>query len=358
MKSIAIVVLTSLLLALGGCSNNNDSERQLAEHSSKRVILALYHRLAFQAEQFQYSAEHFCQTSSQPAFNELQLRWRNLMGAWLETEVIQFGPVIEENLLWQFQFWPDKKNLVQRKVEQQLQSHAKPDISEASVVIQGLSALEYLLFEPSVNTAEQLRQQPERCQLLRDIAQHVHDNATLLKASWKPGNGSWHEQFMALPSQRQEAGIPNPVSTLMVNGLHTMLERAYKKVVLPLGKNGRGNPYLAESWRSRNSLENIAANIRGARRFYDGADGFGLDDLVKASPNGSDLTIEVHQAFNQVERALALVPQPLSLAVTNPDSRAAVEALANDLKTLRDLFGNEIPSALGIVLSFNANDGD
>ncbi|WP_211827805.1 imelysin family protein [Kistimonas asteriae] len=358
MKTIAIVVLSSLLLTLGGCSDGSDAERRLAEHSSKRVILALYHRLAFQAEQFQTSADHFCQSHSQPAFNDLQLRWRNLMGAWLETEVIQFGPIIEENLLWQFQFWPDKKNLVQRKVEEQLQRDTRTDIRDTSVVIQGLSALEYLLFEPSVNTAEQLREHPERCQLLRDIAQHVHDNANLLKSAWKPGNDGWHEQFMSLPDQQQEAGIPNPVSTLMVNGLHTMLERAYKKVVLPLGKTDNGNPYLAESWRSRNSLENIAANIRGARRFYDGADGFGLNDLVKASPNGNVLTIEVHQVFNQVERSLAQVPQPLSIAVTNPEFRPAVQALADDLKSLRDLFGNKIPNALGIVLSFNANDGD
>ena len=105
--------------------------------------------------------------------------------------VLAFGPLAEGNRAWQIQFWPDKKNLVARQVEALLNS--KPgltaaDLDNASVVVQGLTAYEYLLFDPALdlNNSEQ---KARYCPLLVAIGEHQQSLAADILASWQSKDG-------------------------------------------------------------------------------------------------------------------------------------------------------------------------
>jgi predicted lipoprotein len=72
------------------------------------------------------------------------------------------------------QFWPDKKNLVGRQVEQLVNGDKPVDaaaLGKSSVVVRGLSAYEYILFDskPDVASAEQ---KARYCPLLVAIGEH------------------------------------------------------------------------------------------------------------------------------------------------------------------------------------------
>ncbi|BBI48984.1 hypothetical protein HORIV_14050 [Vreelandella olivaria] len=70
--------------------------------------------------------------------------WLNAYQAWQAVRFIQFGPVEQNSRGWQLQFWPDRKNLVGRKVGTWLKATEAPDaedIAGDSVAIQGFPPL-------------------------------------------------------------------------------------------------------------------------------------------------------------------------------------------------------------------------
>ena len=80
--------------------------------------------------------------------------------AWAELQPLLIGPLAEGNRSWQVQFWPDKKNLVGRQVEQLVTAQPQIDaaaLAKSSVVVQGLSAYEYILFDSKPDMANARR---------------------------------------------------------------------------------------------------------------------------------------------------------------------------------------------------------
>ena len=78
--------------------------------------------------------------------------------AWAELQPLLIGPLAEGNRSWQVQFWPDKKNLVGRQVEQLVIAQPQIDaaaLAKSSVVVQGLSAYEYILFDSKIDLADE-----------------------------------------------------------------------------------------------------------------------------------------------------------------------------------------------------------
>jgi predicted lipoprotein len=91
-----------------------------------------------------------------------------------------------------------------------------------------------------------------------------------------------------------------------------------------------------------------ARNLRGA-----------LDALL------ADPAAATHQAAKEAWLAARLPHQqaeaialPLHAAVEDPKGRAQVEALLAEVKSLRLLVGQDLAPALGLLIGFNAMDGD
>jgi predicted lipoprotein len=71
--------------------------------------------------------------------------------AWSNVEILRFGPITENRRFERLFHWPDPKGLGQRQIEAALKSRdeavTQPDeLAGKSVALQGLPALEYLLY--------------------------------------------------------------------------------------------------------------------------------------------------------------------------------------------------------------------
>ena len=137
------------------------------------------------------SSQEFCANINAVNHQDVQTHWRNAMSDWQAVNLINFGPIKEENKSWRLQFWPDKKNLVGKKIKSILKGQQSLDletIAGASVVIQGLSGLEYLLFDAKGGNFERYAGAAggqRQCELLQGIATLTHGIANGLSQKWQ-----------------------------------------------------------------------------------------------------------------------------------------------------------------------------
>ena len=88
---------------------------------------------------------------------------------------------------------------------------------------------------------------------------------------------------------------------------------------------------------------------------YLGGSGIGLDDYLKAS-DAAELDAQIQAQFNVIEGRLIAINNPLKKAVINQSQE--VQALYNELQKLIVLWKVDMPSRLGVLISYQDNDGD
>jgi len=292
-----LVLLAPLLALLAACGRPA-AERALLEDVGAFAILPAQRDFATAAENFSTAVDAFCTEPGEDARTRARDDWRAAMEAWSRAGAVKFGPVAVDNQAWKIQFWPDRNNLVGSKLEALLAGDAPmtpATLEGASVVVQGLSAAEFLLFDDEGGAlARYLPADPgaaRRCALLQAVAVHTLEVAQHLAAAWEPSGGNYLET-LANPGQSNPdfATANDAVAAVLDSVLATLEITKNERLAGPLGMNNRAGfpqPYAAEAWRSRDSLALIAAAFEGARElWYAGFETpeahFGVDDLLRA----------------------------------------------------------------------------
>lgn len=361
MKRFFVCVSILLLVA---CARP-EPEQQLLNDAVYQVIVPAHDALLKSSKALTRRSQQFCDAPQDAAaLDAVHSAWFDTMRDWQAVKMISFGPVLEGNLAWQLQFWPDKKNLVRSKIEAFLAAE-KPmtveQLAEESVTIQGLSAVEYLLYDEqgklspfAVDDADAAR----RCQLLFVTARHIERVATSLHQGWiKQG-------YMKTLLEPGEANALYPTRKQAVEQLLAVLvsnlEQVKKyNIEAPMGLRAskvKANPYLNEAWRSRLSRELLLARLQALHEFYRGGEGYGFDDYLRATPGHEALADSIEQSFNQAISWTQQGEQPLfDVIATDPSS---MQPLLVEVSSLLTSLRFGVVEALGLTLGFNANDGD
>ncbi len=372
--SLFLLVCLLISVMLSGCQQSTPEPESRLAASTIKMVKPLYDELHDSLENLENQVDAFCQsphkqTPDSPSLNVMKESWMQAMFRWQQASVVNFGPVTLDSMAWKFQFWPDKKNLIKQRVEQSLRTGITEDTSwtaaalgNASVVARGLGAAEYLLFDPE---AGERISEPARCQYLLAVAGDMKRNSARLRKSWQGGENRYPAELQLLASQVFEGDESDSyfqVSALIVSSLHETMGTASRKLAMPLGKGKPvGNPYLAESWRSRVSLMNLQNNLIAAQKLYQGGENkeaYGLDDRLASTGEEGRLTAEeIHVAFEEVRKAM---PQEGVLVdeVADVNGREVLLDLSVRIDRLTRLFAGKVPDRLGIPLGFNSNDGD
>nr|WP_153015450.1 imelysin family protein [Ventosimonas gracilis] len=361
-QTLAIGLLSLLLSAcddpasqqIGVISTSDAQQEQVTRDLAQDVIRALHLRWQEQTGVMTKSVEDFCAGLS--SLKDARFGFSQAADAWSFLQPVLIGPLAEHNLAWRVQFWPDKKNLVGRQVEQLLKKNPAPDVAtleKSSVVIQGLSAAEYILFDPSIDLAERATQS-RYCPLLQSIAQNQQNLAGSVLAQLDAKDGLL-TAFAAFPNERY-ADPMEAISELMRVNV-TALDSLKKKLGTPLGRLNKGNlqPMQAEFWRSDLGLASISATLSASLALWQGNTHLGLRDLLKGSEHEA-LIPRIDAAFADVKQDLGA--GGLGNALKDEAGRAQLNKLYDSLNRLHRLHQQELVTALGIQLGFNASDGD
>jgi predicted lipoprotein len=349
------LLFTSLAaLALSACAPS-DPQAVTSAAIAKQVILPTYSRWVDADRQLAVSALAFCQGKSD--LDTARADFLHAQKAWAQLQPLLIGPLAEGNRAWQIQFWPDKKNLVGRQVEQLVS--AQPQISsdalaKSSVVVQGLSAYEYILFDAGIDMAS-VDQKARYCPLLMAIGERQKSLAEDILNSWNSTDGML-AQLSKFPNQRYADSHEAIAELLRVQV--TALDSLKKKLGTPLGRQSKGvpQPFQAEAWRSKASLSSLQASLESAETVWSGVDNKGLRGLLPAEQK--PLADKIDAAYAQSRKQLAALKPPLVDLLASEQGRQQLNAFYDSLNVVHRLHEGELAKALGIQLGFNANDGD
>lgn len=348
--------LTLALLALGlaACSPQDPQQRASAALADG-VLLPAYSAWHQSNQQLAESAEAFC--AGKQELGAAQQAFLADVASWAALQPLQVGPLAEGNRAWQVQFWPDKKNLVQRQVEALLKSKpqlTQADVEKASVVVQGLTAYEYVLFDAGIDLSD-TAQKTRYCPLLTAIGEHQQKLSAEVLGQWQV-EGGMAAQLKEFPNARY-AEAPEAVAELLRTQVNA-IDGLKKKLGTALGRQSKGvpQPYQAEFWRSNASLASLAASLASAERLWLGANKDGVRTLL--GDEQKELAERIDQQYAVTRQQLAALQRPLGELLADEAGRAELNAFYDNLNLVHRLQGGELAKALGVQLGFNAHDGD
>lgn len=335
-------------------------EEQVLSDTAHRLILPWHQAFLTASADLAQSLERFCQNPTNPGELEAsRASWRAAMLAWQTLHLINFGPVAEDNQAWRIQFWPDTHNRVGQKVEALLAEDAPIDaarLAEANVLVQGLSALEYLLFDPARADLVTL-QAPRVCVYLRAAGLNIQAVAQRLNSAWATGEGNFVGTFLSagpnnvvFPSQRD---LVAALVSAVVSNIEVIKNKKLGEAFGGRPTEDRVNAYRLEFWRSGLTLEAMQREIAANQQLFQTA----VQPLLAAAKQQA-LAKRIEDSFAEVGETFAALPQPLFSSVTQPAALPQFQAAFDQLGVLLGLLKRDVPAALGLQLGFNANDGD
>ncbi|MCD6018725.1 MAG: hypothetical protein K0S53_1846 [Bacteroidetes bacterium] len=227
----------------------------------------------------------------------------------------------------------------------------------------GFPALDYLLFSPGQTDADIVNlfiNSSSRTTYLSDCLNDMQSKAATIINGW---NGGYQSTFNSSTGSEVGSSLG-----LLVNNLNFQIDLMKNaKVGIPLGKKSMGQklPEKCEAIYTnsisvsliKGCLDNIENVYLG--RSLNGSDGLGLDDYldaIGAQHNTGTLNEAIKNQFAVAKSKLNMVNEPLSASVMNDE--ATVDAAYVEMVKLLVLLKTDMPSAMGIVITYQDGDGD
>lgn len=338
------LLITTALAATASLALANSADTR-AREQWHTAIEAGYQQLSSETRALATRAPDYCRAPDPETRTRLEQAWLDAFLAWQQVRFVDFGPVENNNLSWQFQFWPDPKNLIARKAGYLIGSDQSINarlINDSGVAVQGFPMMEYLLFDQTLNSHANALPAARTCALLSAVATHAASNAEQLHSQWQ----AFRPRYLDTPQYR-DATIRAGMTALEV------LEERRLGQPMGLRGNGRRNPYITDAWRSGNSLRTVEATITGLQgQFLPG-----LAILLEASGDHE----LVGRIRDQFAAALANFPAARLSATSafgNDEQFRVVQGLYVDISQLAVLINDQAAVSLGVVRGFNSSDGD
>ena len=354
-----MVLAVGSAMLLASCKQDLSADQRWLETATRQIVQDHRELAELTAKQHE-QAQSFCRAPSEAGLAKMQERWRKSMAAWQRLQWLRLGPITHDNDDWKLQFWPDKKNILQRKIQVILDGTdpvTADTLSHASVVVQGFSAQELLLFDAGFASVEKF--QSRQCDLIMASTALTAKVAGRLADAWQ--DKSWLQTWFS-PAVTHE-GV-TPAQTRDGELLDALLAQSEKikaaKLGEPMGlktRDKKPNGYFSESWRSQNSLANIHSNLAAFQQLATPKQGYGLFQYLKDKKH-DDIAEQLVIHLDNVLLAMQQIQLPLSQAVMDPSQQDALQASVRSLGELETFLKKQLAPALELSLGFNSNDGD
>lgn len=338
----------------------------VARQALERHIRPGYDHFANAAGRFEAATAALCGAPSTARLKKTRAAFRDTVLAWGRVEHIGFGPVTEEKRRDRLVFWPDRKGLGRKQVENLIAASAStPLAAEAlsgkSVAVQGLTAFDVVGFGPG-SEALAGRSGAGRCRYAAAVAANVAGIARAVKTGWTDPTGFsavWLNPGPENPHFLDAAETTRALVRAFIDGLEVTRD---SRLAGPLGFKDRTLRPLAPPFpNSHLAVPLIAADIEGLSALLKDS-GF-LDEGVVASPgapsNETAATLraiaeELGLAIKAAKKAAALSPTPF----TDPKGKEQLVLMGFPLRNARFTGGAALSSAAGLGIGLNASDGD
>ncbi len=332
---------------------------------SSEIVIPAYEDYSTKTEALYVSATNFDQSVTKSNLVRLKEDWKSAYSSWQRVAMFEFGPAANITLRGQTNIYPTDTAQLNQLIEEKsvaIEGASKLDVK-------GFPAIDYLLNSADedevVNLFNSASKGKSRMHFLLAVVSELKVNAALVLEEWKPEKGNYANQFNSAVGTDVGSSLG-----VLINTLTQHIERHLRdgKLGIPNGnRNFSGTalpthveaPYYADL-----SVELALENIEAIERLYlgnslQGSAGKGLDDyLISLNAKYGEVTLDkaIKDQLAECKQTITALPSPLKEhLVTDKDK---IDEAVKSLQKLIVLFKADIPSATGILITYQDNDGD
>lgn len=309
----------------------------------------------------------WCQSPSPATLEAARTAFSGSVHAWARIQHIRFGPARTDNRWQRIAFLPDPRGVVRRQIAKVLAERPQDlltveAIAENSAAVQGLPALELLLYALSDNEAPETL--AYRCRLAQAIAGHVQLLARSMAGDWTGPDGGWRQHLLSAGVGSNEYKSPNEAASELVRSLLTGLQIVREEMLLPWlraaeeKKTWAGLPFE----RSGRARDVIATSIVALRNLHKALhldlviSGLAAKDKSKAWMKG--WVVNAYGSLESDAKSMVLAGDGKDLELSSEDNLRALRRARFNINGLRQIIGREIAPAAALTIGFNELDGD
>lgn len=299
-----------------------------------------------------------CTTPSAEALAKARGAFAELVSAWGKASVLRFGPLADEHRMERIYFWPDPRGIALRQVQATIAGEdesatSSEKLAQKSAALQGLPALEFALYGSGADDLEG-GAAAYRCRFAEAIAGNIASIANELLAGWADGT-DFTDAFTAPAADTEPYRSAGEVDAEIVRALSTQLRFVHEAQLLPaLGADiGKARGKRAPLWRSELTFVLVTAQLDGVR------------DLMNAAGYESAVAEETSWVPGAILFEIGTARAALDSIETVPADAFADETARDKIAfaglTIESAAANiteKLAAALGLIVGFNALDGD
>jgi len=282
-------------------------------------------------------------STTQAALKKAYLAWQNIAS-------YEFGTAQDLSFRLSSNTYPTDTNKVLEFIEN---GSANLDAA-TNIDAQGLPALDYLFH---CKTNEEIRaafENPNQRTIALLFLNKLTNQTLEVKEAFENSYNTLFTQNTGTEAGSSLAQIVNQFNQDL-----EILKNAEIAVPLGLRTLGEAQPNQTQGYYSKQSLSLLSAHFKQLIKNFKGAEGLGLDDyldFIGAKYEDEPLSTTILNQMERCSQSIATLNTPISEAVLN--NSPEMNILYTEIKKLVVLTKTDMPSALGVLITYQDNDGD
>ncbi len=338
--------------------------KALLTNVGNKLIAPGYLAFNAAATELHAAAGQFAASPDAASLGTLQNKLKDAYRAYQSVAPFEFGPAEQELIRANLNTFPTDVSQINANL-----GAGTYDLGTASNLdAKGFPALDYLLFGLGADADAVVGQYTtdadaaRRKKYLTDLTQEIKAKAEKVHTAWSAAGGNYLNTFVNADGTDQGSSLGLLVNQL--NWEYELLKNA--KIGIPLGKKTLGTPLPenVEAYYSGMSAELARLSLQTLENVYFGKDksgnnGTGLDDyLVSLNARRGETTLAeaIAGQFQTAKSKLAAVGDPL--AGTIRSNAGPVNEAYAEIQRGVVLLKSDLPSQLGVLITYQDNDGD
>lgn len=366
MKSIPLTVykmrysifyLSVIFFSAIGCKKPTDIEdfdrKGMLTNMHSSVIIPAINNLDAELANLSAKSLSFTSDPSELSLENLKSAFGSTYLSFQHVKPLNFGPLDDYGVVTSMNTYPTDTS----KIQTNILSGSYILASAANLNAIGLPAIDYLLyhatnsqiiFEFSTDTEAQ-----NRATYLTELISKMETELTTAKANWDSYNTTFIDA---------DANDIGSSTSILFNAFVKDIELIKNaKIGIPAGfqTSGQTLPAYCEAYFSGMSIELALENLKALQNIFNGGNSLGFDDYIKDVEDESvtnSLADNINSQFESCKSKLNAVGSPLSNKIdSNP---TAVSDAWQEIKKLITYTKTDMSSILGLLITFQDNDGD
>jgi len=337
----------------------DDDFARMVEQTVSVAIVPAYRDLADSTAKLAEAVRTVCAAPDPGARTTLDQAFDATLVAWAAVDFLHFGPMGSEGRYERFAYWPDVHGTGARQLRQFLASKdttliAPGAVAKQSAALQGLPALEQLLYVGDKALLSASAPEDFRCALASTVAENMDAIAQDAVVGWTGENG-WAELIGKPGSENPVYRTHTEAATEVLKAILTGLEQLRDQKIMPAvgdtPENAKASraPYSD----SGHTTEYLKAGSESLQRFVAAS---GILEMLPEDQDGYAASALFE--FSNLDNALDGAGDDIAAALSDPKLRGKLAYSGIVLASIRDLFQKHIAVAAGLSPGFNSLDGD